>query len=392
MPYYLILAYLVMCFSYQKYAHFEKKILDSVFNFKTGFFVIFLFAALRGNGNGDYATYIHGVGLIDSLSMVFKPVNVHFEFGFRLISYISNALNLHPQFVIIVMNAISIGSVFYFVNRYSKQKELSSLLFFPIMMLFDMHHSRSAVGISLGLIIFDMLIRKKVLFSIIPLLVAISFHKSSVILLLLYPLILLKSFDHTQMKLSTKPKLKIFVIIVFALIFYFFNPADIILYLFNNKLLMPLYIKLNSYIANGKWSYPFSLLDPRFLILVLTYLLASFSMTYKKKVNNLFMYMLSISILIILCLSFSTVLVIRAYNFFNIFIIVFIPNLLGDLSVKKLKSNLNIKNKKLNHFLNTKGQLMLTSVYFLILFGYFVYTIAITTKQFEYFTIFRGIL
>lgn len=394
MPYYLMFSFLILTFIYQYKFQKSNIYLDRLLNFKLAILVFFLFVAFRGNGNGDYQTYIESIPKINSFDMVIhKPSSiVHFEIGFRFIAYIVNTLNLHPQFVLIAMNAISFYSVYYFINKYSLQKELSLCLFFSIALLFDMHHSRSAVGISLGLLVYDAIVEKRYIKSLMFVLIAVSFHKSSFVLLILYPILLGKTLL-LQQHLIKKINIKILVLVILIIFFHFYSPIDLILTILNNPITGSLHNKLASYFRNDRWSYQFRMFDPRLLLMIFTYLTYSLTSNYKNKNMNFFAIIQLVAILLTIFLSFSTILVIRTYSFFNIFSIVLIPNMLieyKNIYLERLSLPSNKYTKVFSAYSKKENIAIILS--FTCVMGYFVYTILMISMQFEYFTVFRSIL
>ena len=116
------------------------------------FFVMFLMAAFRGSGDGDYYNYLwfaKDIGRDFSKVLNFSyPV----EFSFRLASFFINLLGLSRQWVIILMNFLSLAPTAYVVYKKSRLPFLSSLIFIPVFLQFDMQTSRTATSIGLGLL------------------------------------------------------------------------------------------------------------------------------------------------------------------------------------------------------------------------------------------------
>ena len=147
------------------------------------FFLMFIFAAMRGSGDADYYNYLwfaKDIGTDFSKVMNFSyPV----EFSFRFASYLINLMGISRQWVIVLMNFLSIGPVTYVTIKKSVNPFLSALIFLPIFLQFDMQTSRTATAIGLGLLSIYLASEKKRLKSFLVLILAISFHKSAVVLI-----------------------------------------------------------------------------------------------------------------------------------------------------------------------------------------------------------------
>ena len=125
MPYYLLIIFiLILQLRFNQTS--EKHI-----SFFGAFLVLFMFAALRGNGDGDYFNYLSYSKLVTSIEDVLEA-SIPTEIGFRLISYFVNSVGLHQQMVIAIMNFISLTCIFLFIKKYSPDKLLSVFLFLPL--------------------------------------------------------------------------------------------------------------------------------------------------------------------------------------------------------------------------------------------------------------------
>ncbi|MBM0046058.1 EpsG family protein [Anaerococcus sp. mt242] len=156
------------------------------------FFIMFAFAAFRGSGDADYYNYLwfaKDIGVDFSKVLNFSyPV----EFAFRLFSYLINILNLSRQWIIVIMNALSIIPVAYISIKKSANPFLSAIIFLPIFIQFDMQTARTATAIGLGLLSIDSFVSKKFFKSLLFFLFAMTFHRASVILL---PFLFFMAFD-----------------------------------------------------------------------------------------------------------------------------------------------------------------------------------------------------
>lgn len=379
MPYLLVYGFVVMSYLMDRYEYTPKsKFLNKVIGTKYVFLLMFLFAALRGNGNGDYFNYLEGAEVVNSFEFVINPGYYPFEIGFRLMSLISNTLKMPTQFVILGMNAISIYCVYSITMKYSRNGYLTALLFFPILLQFDMHHSRMAVAMSAGLWFVSFLYEKKYLKSLLMFLLALSFHNSSIILLVMVPLVVIPKVNELQVSLFRKPSKKMLAIVIIMGILVLINPLDIMVGILDNPLTKQLSIKISSYLANDRWSYPFSLLDPRIIQLFGIYVLISITYKYDDDYNNKLLIALFLAILSVLTLKSSTILTVRIYNYFNLFTVFLLPNIINSD-----KSYTIINKFKLNK-LKVSDRVLVDALYDLVILSYIVYTFVIMIKQYEY--------
>lgn len=148
-----------------------------------------------------------------------------------------------------MMNFISFGSIYLFFK--DKEKSILSLIiFFPILLQYDMHHSRSAVSMSLGLLFFDSFYKKHYLKSLLFFAIAMMFHRTALILIVIPPIIFLtKYLQFTWNKMFYVSMLLIFTVILsirFDLISVLISPL-------NNNLTSKLYFKMSSYLQNNRW-------------------------------------------------------------------------------------------------------------------------------------------
>lgn len=302
-----------------------------------------LFSGLRGNGNGDYFNYRNGVLAITSFSDVLNPVDYPFEIGFRIIAWINNLLGLDPQFTIFSMSVLSLTTIGFVINKYSENIALSWFIYIPFLLLFDMHHSRSGVSITFTVLTFHLLMfENKLVYSVITSLVALSFHRSAIIILLSYYIMyvlhkgnLLKSY------LNKIPKYTGIVLIFVSLVLKSLFPLKTLIS--SVRIIFPdntLLIKAWNYVNNDRWSYAFRLYDPRLWMLIFLYLLGVYYWKEEDRQFILYRRLILLAILTLVTLSDSTILAIRFYSYFNVYIVLFVPKLYTI--VKKSHKNVTL--------------------------------------------------
>lgn len=364
-PYLIFLFIIIICLFL-----FKKTENDNYFKF--AFFIIFIFAAFRGNGSGDYFHYLSYSNDITTLHDLFN-FSFPMEFGFRLLSYVKNILVLPEQFIIIFMNFISVYVTYFVINKYSSNKILSTIIFLPIYLQFDMHATRSAVSAALGSLSFFIYksgqYKKASLFFVF----SILFHKSSVVLLL----IPLYDFFVKKYKRMNYKKLEIFLLLL-AIMPIFRILENILKFLssFNN-----MFLKLYNYIYLTRFSYPISFLDPRVLLSLLIFIISLYLVsTYKKEDRSLYnVHQIAfLNVFFILIFHESTFLAFRFSSFFDRILVILIPYLISNFNLtivykfffSKCKGNFN----KLFSLINIHKNNIIFIIYLLYYIALSVFT------------------
>lgn len=290
------------------------------------FLIMFVFAALRGSGDGDYYNYLwftKNIGTDFSKVLNFSyPV----EFSFRLFSYVINVLGLSRQWVIVIMNFLSILPTFYLTAKESANPFLSVLIFLPIFIQFDMQTSRTATAIGLGLMSIYANSKREYLKSLIFFILALSFHRSSVILI---PFLILMHFDLGRgFKISTAG---------LAFVLSIFSKQMLRLF---SKLLTAvgfgrMGVKIINYTFEGRFASSMSFTDPRIIFAFLLFL-TTLMYYNEKNVKKMTMEDVSIkamwfSLVVLLLFRSSTAIAFRFSTFFTILQMLYIPMVLRDV-------------------------------------------------------------
>lgn len=349
LPYFLILLLIVLFQA--RYKLGEKIIL---FSDKKKFYflaiLLFLFAAFRGNGKGDYFTYKEYCESVTSWGIVMDN-NFPAEIGFRFISYIINYLGMDSQWIIIIMNFISITCMIMVINKYSENKALSLLVFFPIFLSFDMHASRTAVAISISFLSMKYIIERKFLRYIFFIMLASTFHRSVIIAILLYPIAL--------MNINTV--LAILIMFLSIIISRFIDINQLIVEILDFVNLDGLSRKYYSYTQSAEYGYAFKLYDPRLTLNIIIYFVSKLVCNLKEKKYIICINAILLSNILTILLSNNIIFVIRFTSYFNVYSVLLITYILN---------NINIKQKKI-----VKGTLI---------FVYILYSGILISKQVDY--------
>jgi hypothetical protein len=346
---YLLIVFIIVILQYGKNldeARTKKKLL-------LAFLILFLFAGFRGNGDGDYFTYLRYSTLITSFDSVLN-FNFPMEIGFRLIAYFVNATKIHQQFVIIIMNAISIICIGVFINRHSSDKMLSVFLFLPFYFQFDMHAARTAVAISISILSFKYIVNRKFIKFVLVICLAAAFHSVAFIMI---PIFFLKNMkiDVTSGIITIVSVTIITALISVSKAFYailcFFRMNDIA-------------ARYLHYMGSEAYGYNFSLLDLRLLIAIFLYITAKNIITNANENENMLINLTWMSTIIMIFFREHTVFVTRISAFFTIYMIILIPIIMARI-VSNIDNNSNISYRQKH---NTSKDYYLANAFVILFF------------------------
>ncbi|HHF2865962.1 TPA: EpsG family protein [Vibrio alginolyticus] len=291
-------------------------------------FFLFLFCAFRGNGDGDYFTYIEYSKLIVSVNDVLD-FTFPMEIGFRIISFFLNSLNLGGQGVIILMSMLSLFPTFYIISKLSDKPSLSLLVFFPFFLIMDMHSSRTAVAAAFGLLGALSLFENRNVKASIFFAIAISFHSSAIILCLLF---------FRRCKLSS-----IIIMMIFSLVFQsVYGVKELLLTILDSLGLDFFRMKVEIYLSQEDYVYDIPLYDPRNVLQIIISLLVIYyyrsirTMSQSFELNKMFAFGCVVFILFSDLAIFS----IRLSYFFLITSYIVVPILSHRLDLNCERSSL----------------------------------------------------
>ena len=288
--------------------------------------ILFLFAAFRGDGSGDYWAYLERGSQVKTFSDIFDNTT-HLNTGYSFLAWIVNLFHFPSQVVVAMMNLISITAVGIIIKRFSTIPALSILVFLPFYFQFDMHAARTAVAISLVTLTIPYIIEKKFLRFLLVIIIASIFHPSALI----------------AVGLWFAPDIKIdrtlgIVLVTIAAIFAKLNWVEkTILFIFNKIHFNYGYQILISYIDSQKYGYALKLYDPRILLLILIFVLSRYGNGENCAENRYRRFLRNtcfIAALIMVCFSQRTFFAYRLSAFYNIFTILLVPFMCKDLSTE----------------------------------------------------------
>ena len=160
------------------------------------FISLFLICVLRSSSVGRDI-----VGYKDAYKMTkdvpFSDFNyIYYENGYLLFMKICIALNMNFQLFLVSTYLIILVPIFIFIRKYSFDKCFSAFIYVCYVIFeVDLSAVRQAIAMSIVLVAFVILIEKKkmyMLWYVLLILLAITFHKSAIICFAILPLMLIK--------------------------------------------------------------------------------------------------------------------------------------------------------------------------------------------------------
>ncbi len=278
--------------------------------------ILVIFSGIRGNGSGDYFTYLDRGREIQSFRDI-SSNNIHMDTGYCFLSWFINMLHLPAQAVIAGMNIISISCIGIFVKRYSRVPVLSVLIFLPFFFQFDMHAARTASAIGILTLATPYVLERKFLKFLCVLVLAYLFHAEALIGIVLYFLPMIKIDLKTGM-------LFLFVDILIAVP----NLTDRICLLILEKLrLQSLYQRFLGYTNEGRYfSYATKLFDPRFFLFLAIFFIACIYLKDERGILNRLLINTSFATIFLMILfSNHAFMCFRFSSFMGIYSLITIP-------------------------------------------------------------------
>lgn len=307
---------------------------------------MFFIAVFRGNGNGDYFTYLDRGEMVKSWDDVLHKNKVGMEIGYRATAYMVRVFRLPRQYTVAIMNVISLACITAFIKKNSKDWCFSLLLFMPLFLQFDMHAARTAVAIGICALNYTYIKERNLIKFLIVVGVACLFHTIALISVPLY-------FMYDKY-IDIKSGLLILGIeILFIRSLGIYNLLAII---FERLHLSYFAEKLMTYTTSAEYGYALKLYDPRIWIGIVIFIF--FGVTVPEKdvedkflSNAIFMYSF-----VIILFSNTTFFAYRLCAFYYTYILLLIPRATLKYhyhSEEQYLSSSKIKRIRLFYGLNT---------------------------------------
>ena len=287
------------------------------------FLVLFLFAAMRGNGRGDCFNYLKFASYVTTPEVLWNP-SFPTELGFRIIAYIVNQAGLHLQAVIAAMNLISLSCTYRFVREYSPDGLLSTILFLPFFLQFDMHAARTAVAIGISTLGYKHVLERSYGKYALVILCASLFHRSALVLL---PIVFFLNVKHRSLPglMSIGVALALSMAVSFsALVFRMVRAVGLVS--FANK--------FYAYTQSDLYGYPFRLYDPRLLLTLGIYLMCLAFLDQDDAEDRVLTNYMWLSVVLMIALREHTLFITRLTAFLSFYSIIAVPRILLRLGMK----------------------------------------------------------
>ena len=287
----------------------NKKLSDKVF-LLSSFFILFLVVALRKTNIGNDTTeYINIFKNCSIYKWNYLNSNSRYETGYLIFNIILSYFSSNTRFFLIIMSFIFNFSVYKIIKENSKNYLFSILIYINLLFFYQsMTMMRQFLALSVLLLSFNYIKEKKLLKYSLAVLLASSFHITAVLGIFIYPMY--------NMKFSYK---KIFLYTIITLIV-----ATLL-----NKIFP--YLAL---ITNRGEFYSQMIGEAKLanIILFLIYLVFSFFSYFivsKKNIesNSFYLYSFIFSTLLY-ALSINTAILARVGQYFAIFSIISLPNVI----------------------------------------------------------------
>lgn len=280
---------------------------------------LFVYAAIRGNGNGDYFNYINRGQYVNSISDIFM-CDIGMEIGYKFLSYIIKCMRLPRQTIIIIFNVISAVCLNSYVKKYSKHWTLSLLLYLPIFFQFEMHAARTGVAISIIFCGMKDIEERKLLKYIGFVFLATCFHLTAFIALALYWLYNLK----------IKKQVGILLLLVDIYISMFIGIDKVVISIMSSLHLKTILAKYLAYSSSLEYGYAMNMFDPRILMGVLIYLVCTCSIVKINNSDNFSLNCIFMYVILLIMFREHTFIAYRVSSYFYYPIIALIPKLVAD--------------------------------------------------------------
>ncbi len=185
------------------------------------FIILIFISGFRYDVGGDWSVYLNYYNFFDNITLQDFLQDfrfIHHDVGYLLLNFIFNKLSLSIYGVNLVAAFIFCFGLFKFCSIFER-KYLALLTSFPYLYLVvSMGYSRQSIAIGLTLLAIEKLSKQKDNLFVFLICISFLFHKTSIILLLIYFLSLLIS-----KKLFVSNKIKILLSFLFIVVITYFT-------------------------------------------------------------------------------------------------------------------------------------------------------------------------
>jgi hypothetical protein len=279
------------------------------------FLMVFLISALRDISVGSdalgYVNYFFTVKKVPFSYLLlyrFEPGYIVFN---KLLSFFVN----NEQVFLAIMALIILAMIFIGIYKYSSIPSLSVYLFITMgFFAFTLSGFRQAIAIGIVFLSFTLLKEKKLLLFVLTILLASLFHKTALIFLIIYP------FAHKKITVEYLMGASILFLILF------FIKKSLLHFL--------TYTFLDEYSSMLKSSQSFTLLSVIFIIFILG--LFFLKPVLQRDPENIILYNLILFAIFMQLFATESNNFTRIANYFYIYAILFIPEVLKSIKDKNI--------------------------------------------------------
>ena len=162
------------------------------------FLILFIFMALRADSVGvDTKAYcwafeqFRNINISEAFSATLYSVNssyeLQFEYGYRLYNDLLSVFGDSPRVILIANSVLILGLLYRLIKKYSAYPFFSIWLYITLgIFQTQMNMARNAIGILICYLAFEFIKEKKPIQYVLCILIAMSFHVSSILFLPIY--------------------------------------------------------------------------------------------------------------------------------------------------------------------------------------------------------------
>ncbi len=157
---------------------------------------LFLFLALRNKGIGSMDTYnyydmMRSAIASDTWGEYYRDDFV--ETGFQFFTFCLSRIFKDPQWIVVISSFIYVVSICYFIYHNSDDAPLSVVMYITLgLMIFEMQGMRQSLAMSFCLFAYEFAKNKRFFSFLLMILLAIQFHQTAIVFLVVYILTSLK--------------------------------------------------------------------------------------------------------------------------------------------------------------------------------------------------------
>ncbi|MDN3425677.1 EpsG family protein [Planococcus notacanthi] len=335
--FYLLIIYILVLGAFLGFSNKSDLKKNMYIYFTFGLFLIL--SAFRGENVGNdtinYLNLFKEISVSDNLSL-FSP---RFEVGYVYLNKVLSYFSSNPQIILIVTSIIIMLGFARFISKYSKIPWLSVYLFFTLGYYgMSLNTIRLNIAIVLVLLSYDFLKNKKAFRFIFVIILASLFHRTAIFFLIAWPLI--------KMKITLKT-IAIFCLVSIGMYFSFPSLLSMSLSLF------PTY---GYYVGSDYLNGEVRLASVMNMLVGISIALLGILINHQKHINekkeisfktkerdnedNHNMLILLFTGISLIFISFRFNLLDRIGDYFIVFAIVYLPNVMVQLKDSKLRYTL----------------------------------------------------